>query len=164
MALQEIQIGIPSTDLKEFEPPRIVRLQDLQNPYFTISVHIEDTRAATAANYGVFFVAPISCELIEAWESHATAGSDASAVTLTVEKLTSGQALDAGVTTLTSTFNLKGTANTPQRVKASTTATDRFLKPGDRLALDDAGTLTAVAHVAVTVLLRVLQTNLDPTT
>lgn len=158
------QFGFVEPDLKQVEFPTQVRYADLIDPYFAVSVNIEDTRAATAANYGSFFVAPFSCEVIEVWESHRVAGTDAGAVTLDVEKLTTGQALDNGVSTLNGTANLKATINTPQRVKASTTGIQRFLKPGDRLALDDSGTLTAVADVAVTVLLRVLQTNLDPTT
>lgn len=143
---------------------KLVRFPDVIGNNITVSVVIQDTDAATAANYGAFFIAPYSCEVVEAWESHKTAGTDAGAVTLDIEKLTSGQALDAGVSTLGSTFNLKGTVNTPQRQKATASGVQRFLKPGDRLALKDSGTLTAVAHVAVTVLLRVLQTQVDLTT
>jgi len=129
--------------------------------YSLVSVVIPDTSAATAANYGVFFVAPYSCEVIEAWESHKTLGTDGSAVTLTIEKLTSTQALDAGSAVLENTFNLKGTINDPNRIRAVASTATRQLNPGDRLALKDAGTLTAVAHVCVTVLIRALNFNLS---
>lgn len=164
MPKEKEQFNFTEPDLKPVDLPLQVKYTDLIDPYFTVSVVVQDTSAATAANYGVFFIAPFSCEIIEAWESHKTAGSDASAVTLDIEKLTTGQALDAGVSTLGGTFNLKGTANTPARQKATTTDLNRALKPVDRLALKDSGTLTAVAHVCVTVLLRVLQTTIDPTT
>jgi len=147
----------------QIESPIQVKYSELIDPYFMVSVVIQDISAATAANYGVFFIAPISYEIIEAWESHKTAGSDAGTVTLDIEKLTSGQALDEGVSVLGGTFNLKATANTPIRVKATVTGLNRALKPGDRLALDDTGILTAVAHVTVTVLLRVLQTQISLT-
>src|SRR3990167_364762 len=129
--------------------------------YFKVRIYISD--GSTAGNYDHFFVADFPCEVIQAYESHRVLGTNGSAVTLDVEKLTDGQALDAGVTVLASTFNLKSTVNTGQRVKASTTEADRNLKPGDRLALKDAGTLTAVAGVLVEVLLRVRARTLDPT-
>lgn len=132
-----------------------------KSQYALISITIPDTSAATAANYGVFFIAPYSCEVIEAWESHKVLGTDGSAVTLTIEKLTGGQALDAGSVVLESTFNLKGTINDPNRVRCVSNIATRQLNPGDRLALKDAGTLTSVAHVCVTVLIRVLNYNLS---
>lgn len=135
----------------------------LPGQFIILPVTIADTAAATAANYGVVITIPYGLELIEAWETHKVAGSDASAVTLTLEKLTSGQALDAGVAMLSSTFNLKATANTPQRQKASSTITSRMLSPGDRIALKDSGTLTAVSHVTVTMVFRTLNYTLSST-
>jgi hypothetical protein len=129
--------------------------------YSLITAVVPDTSAATAANYGVFFIAPYACEVIEAWESHKTAGSDGSAVTLTVEKLTGGQALDAGSAVLSGTWNLKGTANDPNRLRNVSSFSARHLNAGDRLALKDAGTLTAVAHVCVTILIKALNYNLS---
>ena len=107
--------------------------------------------AATAGNYGVFFISPFQCYINSIREVHQTAGSDAGAVTLTIEKLTGTQALDAGVSTLSSTINLKGTANTVVTPTLTGTNPNRNLAIGDRLAMDDAGTLTAVANVTVMV-------------
>lgn len=124
--------------------------------WFCVSTVVQDISAATAANYGVFFTAPFACELIEAWETHKTLGTNGSAVTLALEKLEAGEALGSGVDMLYSTFNLKGTINTPQRVRSTTTRVNRVLSPGERVALKDTGTLTDVAHVQVTLLFRVL--------
>lgn len=105
---------------------------------------------ATAANYDVFFTADYPCEVVSVSETHRVLGTDGGAVTLTIEKLTSGQALDAGTVLLTTALSLKTTINTPQfGVLVSTGA--RVLARGDRLALKDAGTLTAVAGVSVTI-------------
>lgn len=118
-----------------------------------VSTTLDGAAAATAANYGAFFTAPYSCQVIEAWASWATAGG--SAPTLTIEKLDSGQATGAGVPVLSSTWNMGGTADDPIRVRATGVTEDRYLSPGDRLALVDSGTLTSVAHLTVTVLLRI---------
>lgn len=114
--------------------------------------------SATAANYGVFFIADRDYEVIEMSEAHTTAGTDAGTVTLALEKLTGTQAPDAGVNPFgTSTVNLKGTANTVQRLtKQSSTANNSRLKAGDRLCLKDSGTLTALVGVSVVVILRSL--------
>lgn len=129
------------------------------NTFFTVSEIIPDTSAATAANYGVFFVAPFSCEVIEAWASWKTAGG--SNPTLTIEKLTGGVALDSGSVVLESTWDMAGSANDPSRKRCVSSPATRQLNPGDRLALKDAGTLTSVAHVCVTVLIRALNYNLS---
>lgn len=128
---------------------------------FKTSMYIGD--GATAGNYDHFFTADFPCEVVQAYEVHRVKGTDASAVTLDIEKLTSGQALDAGVSVLSGTFDLKGTINTPQRVKATASEINRVLSPGDRLALKDAGVLTAVAGVQIEILLKVRSRQLDPT-
>lgn len=110
---------------------------------------IYGTDAATATNYGVFWIAPFECTITEIREVHQTAGTDASAVSLQIEKLTGTQALDAGVPCLATAFNLKGTINTVNTGALATTLADLRLVRGDRLAMDDAGTLTAVANVTV---------------
>lgn len=125
-----------------------------QTILFPIHWVINDTDAATAAKYGVFFTVPFPCTVIEVRESHAVKGSDVN-VTLDIEKLTSGQAEGAGNSVLTSTIDLTATANTPQRTLATETIADRNLDIGDRLAVKTSGTLTAVNNVTITVLLKV---------
>jgi len=121
---------------------------DSELAHLTIPFSLVSTLPATAANYGNIFVADRNWRLIGARECHTVAGSDAGAVTLTLEKLTDTQALDAGVTMLASTFNLKGTADTEQAVGPSATVANARLKPGDRVALKDAGVLTVVAGIS----------------
>jgi len=118
-----------------------------------ITIVLKNTESATAANYGVFFTALRPCEVSEIAETHRTAGSDAGAVTLNIENLKSGVALDSGSTVCKTGFSLKSTANTPIIKKGFADLQNRVLDVGDRLALKDTGTLTAVNDVSVTVLL-----------
>ncbi len=121
---------------------------------FVAAETLQGAAAATAANYGVFFIAPFACEVVSVREAHTTAGSDAGAVTLDVEKLTGILAPDAGVSVLSATANLKGAANTVQAPALTVTAANKQLAAGDRLCFKDTGVLTAVAGVAVTVELK----------
>lgn len=108
----------------------------------------------------VLFICPVgqSYQLVSVDEIHATAGSDASAVSLQVTKDTGTQAPGAGVDLLTNNtnvgFNLKGTANTVQNGTLSATTADLVFAVGDRLSIDFAGTLTALAGVNVTINLK----------
>ncbi len=116
-----------------------------------ITVSLPGTLSATATNYGVFFIASRPIEIMKIKEAHTTAGSDAGAVTLQIEKLTGTTALDSGSTLLTTAFNLKGTANTVVSYEGTRLTSSRQLVEGDRLALKDAGTLTDLAGVCVTI-------------
>ncbi len=123
---------------------------DSQLGHLTVPFNVAGAAAATAANYGYVFVADRNWRLISAREVHRSAGNDASAVTLDVEKLASGTAQDSGVSMLAGTFDLKAAAATPQAKAPSATVANARLKPGDAVALKDAGTLTNVADVAGT--------------
>lgn len=118
---------------------------------FTITHYISDS--ATAANFGVIFIAPFPCEVSKVLETHRVASTSG---TLNIEKLTTGQALDAGANILVTAFSTAGTANTPlmkNRRLLTFTSKARQLKEGDRLALVDAGTLTSGAGLQVTIYL-----------
>jgi len=119
-------------------------------PHITIRHTIAGTAAATATNYGVFHIVDRQMRLLNARERHRTAGNDAGAVTLQIEKLPSGTAEGSGTNMLTTTFNLKSTADTPVLVAATSTAANARVVPGEALALVDSGTLTAVADMTVT--------------
>lgn len=120
---------------------------------YPVVVNLQNTDAATAANYDVFFTADYPCEVVSVSETHRVLGTDGGAVTLNIEKLTSGQALDAGTAIISTALSLKTTINTPQfGILVSTGA--RVLAKGDRLALVDSGTLTAVAGLTVTVYIK----------
>ena len=109
------------------------------------------TAAATATNYGVFWTAPFKCTVMSVTEVHQTKGTDAGAVTLQLERLQGTEALDAGDALLTTTFNLKAADNTVQEGAMVGDISLRQLAKGDRLALKDAGTLTALVNVTVVV-------------
>jgi len=86
---------------------------------------------------------------------HSTAGTNGSAVNLQVTKVTSTDAPGAGTDLLTNNtnagFDCKGTINVVQTGALSATAANLRLAPGDRLSVDFAGTLTALAGVVVVV-------------
>lgn len=84
-------------------------------------------------------------------EIHGTAGNDASAVTGHITKESGTQAAGSGVSLMSGTFNLKGTADTRQQ--ATLTSNEDYLKfqPGDRLSFKLTGTATAVANLLVVV-------------
>jgi len=125
------------------------------NPTPFARVTIPGTAAATAANYGYFYVADRPLIVTGVTERHETAGSDGGAVTLQVAKVPSGTAKGSGTNLLTAGVNLKGTADTNQSGTLAATAAIT-LAVGDALTLVPTGTLTAVAGVHVTVSLRAL--------
>ncbi len=117
--------------------------------YITHSIY--GTTAQTATNYGIMFIARHPIEIIRITETHAVAGSDAGAVTLDVLKAGSGVAIASGITLLSSTFNLKSTANTPVTKEGVNLSNDRILIEGDRIGLVVSGTLTALSDVHITI-------------
>lgn len=132
--------------------PLAVRYEDiLRKGGFPVSAFLFGTAPATAANYDVFFVAPRPCEILWVSETHRVAGSDPGSVTLNLEILDSGEALGAGDSVLSTAFDLKSTANVPVTRSGTSLTSNRVLTEGDRLALVDSGTLTAVAGLCVTV-------------
>lgn len=77
------------------------------------------------------------------------AGTDGSAVTAVIKKAASGTAITSGTALHSSTYNLKGTANTNQVL--SVTAADNEIPSGTCIGIDFTGTLTsAVGVVTVT--------------
>lgn len=128
-----------------------VYFDDLVDRKIQVNHTIVGTAAATAANYGVFFIAPFPCYVSSFREVHQTLGTDGGAVTLQLEKLTSGQAPDSGTALLSTALSLKTTINVVQSGVIVPLNTSYNLATGDRLCLKDAGTLTAVANVTVSV-------------
>jgi len=121
-----------------------------------VTVKLKGTDAATAGNYGKFFVNPFGKALTVSYisEVHGTAGTDGSAVTLQIERLQGTEALDSGDTLLSTAFDLKGTINTVQYGVLVSNGQLLQLNKGDRLALKDSGVLTAVADVVITIILK----------
>lgn len=114
------------------------------------SVTLDGDRAATAANYNTFFIAPYKCVVLGVdaiWGTASTSG------TLNVERLQSTEAHDAGDDLLSSTIDMSGAANTVNAGTLTTTKATLELADGDRLGLVDGGTLTSQANLTVTVTL-----------
>lgn len=99
-----------------------------------------------------FFVSNSDFTVARIDEVHSTLGTNGGAVTLDIKKCTGTQAAASGTTLLTTTFNLKSAINTVVNGTLTATAADLRLAPGNRLAVDFTGTLTAVAGVVVVVL------------
>ena len=119
-----------------------------------VSAILSGIAAATATNYGNFFVADRPYVVVGIAEVHLTAGTDGGAVTVSVEKCSTGVAPGSGKDLLSTALSLKTTTNTPQFGTLTNTKVDLLIKKGDRLVLKDAGVLTAVADVCVTVTLK----------
>lgn len=121
---------------------------------YPVAYTLKNAEPATAANYGLFFTSDKAYKVDSIVEVHGTSGTDASAVTLQIEKLTGTTAMGSGTNILTTAFNLKGTINTPQYGTLVQTE-NIVLRKGDRMALKLTGTPTAVANLNVTVYLKV---------
>lgn len=94
------------------------------------------------------FTALKPCRVVGMKATVTAAGTDAGAVTAVLCKVASGNAIDGAATPLhSSTINLKGTANTVQNLTNTTTLADLLLAPGDSIAIDFTGTLTAATGV-----------------
>lgn len=106
----------------------------------------------TAANYGTFFIASRPYEVMEVRAVWSTASSSG---TLMLERLQGTTAQGSGDDVLAATIDTSGTANTVV-VRQKTDLQNRELLPGNRLALEDGGTLTGLADLTVTVLLKPL--------
>jgi hypothetical protein len=103
------------------------------------------------------FIATGPCEVVGVSEVHTVAGSDGGAVTLDVTKCDGTEAPASGVTVLSSTIDLKGTANTVVNRTLTATTADRKLIAGERLGINVTGTLTALAGGIVTIRIKRLQ-------
>src|SRR3990167_4853692 len=107
----------------------------------------------TTAEFAAFFIADRHYRVIGARERHSVAGTNGSAVTAQVQKVTSGTAKASGVNVLSTTFDLKSTADTPVWLGPSTTAADIVLVPGDALTVLSSGTYTALIDTTIKVTL-----------
>lgn len=107
-----------------------------------------------------FFVANRAYQVTACREVHGTAGNDAGAVNLNVEKLTGTTAAGSGTQLFTDNTNagvsLKGTANTVVAGTLTGTTASLQLAAGDRLGVNVTGTLTSVAQVQVTCQLKAI--------
>ena len=80
------------------------------------------------------------------------AGTDGGAVTAVIKKMTGVVAITAGTALMSSTYNLKGTADTVQSLALTATVADLEIPAGTAIGIDFTGTLTSAVGV-VTVML-----------
>lgn len=111
--------------------------QSLATYYFT------GTAAATAQ---AFFVAPVAMTVTAISEIHSVAAGGVSTLTVTHE--TGTTAPGSGTSVMSNSFNLNGTANTPQT--ATLTASQVTLAAGDRLSVKFANAIQSSAGIVVT--------------
>lgn len=126
-----------------------VKFVNLAEKRLFIVKSLDGAEAQTAANYGVFFIAPYDCGILSVTEVHQVAGTDGGSVTLNIEKLSSGVALGSGQEILSTPFSLKSTANIVQDGVLTNIIGYKQLKKGERLALKDVGTLTSLVGVCI---------------
>lgn len=126
---------------------------DATIPHVNIKADVWKPTLISAVELKNIFIADRHYQIVGAREVHTVAGTDGGAVTLTVEKVPSGTAKGSGVNMLSSTFNLKSTADTPVWLGPSATAADTKLVPGDRIDLVSSGTLTSVVDTHVSLVL-----------
>lgn len=115
---------------------------------FTVSHTLPGATAATAANYGSFWIAPAKCVVDSITYSFS---ANSSSGTVEVEKVPSATAQGSGTNLQTATVSTGSGANTNQAATLSATAATLELASGDRLALEDGGTLTSLTDLVVTV-------------
>ena len=80
------------------------------------------------------------------------AGTNGSAVTAQVKKMTGVVAITAGTSLMSSTFDLKGTADTVQSLALSATPADLEIPAGTAIGIDFTGTLTSATGVVTVTL------------
>ena len=115
---------------------------------FVVSHALVGAEPATAANYGSFWIAPAKCVVDSITYSFS---ANSSSGTVEVEKVPSATAQGSGTNLQSSTVSTASGANTNQSATLSTTAATVELAAGDRLALEDSGTLTSLTDLVVTV-------------
>ena len=116
---------------------------------FTVSDSLIAAEPATAGNYThTFWVAPAKCVVDSVEADWRVAGGSGASVT--VHKVPSGTAVDSG-TGLHTAISTAGSAATTTAGVLSTTPSTLELAAEDRLQLVDAGTLTNLADLTVTV-------------
>lgn len=121
---------------------------DLDNGGF-VAVNIEYTASSVDK---VAFVATRRYVVQGITGRPTVAGTDAGAVTAVIKKAASATAITAGTALHSSTYNLKGTADTIQALTLSTTPSDIEIAAGTCIGIDFTGTLTSATGV-VTVML-----------
>ena len=117
---------------------------------YMITHTLPGTTAATAGNYEVFFIAIKKCvvkAISAVWSGESSSG------TLQVQRIQATETSGNGDDLLSSTIDLSGTASTVNNGTLTSTVAYLKLAAGDRLLIEDGGTMTGQDDLTVTVLL-----------
>lgn len=120
-----------------------------------VSFYLKGIEPSISTNYKPFFIADKEYIVSAVQECHGVAGTAVGTVSLQLERLENGEAPDSGDELLKTAFNLKAAINTTQYgtlVDGDTIV----IHKGDRLCAKDAGTLTTVGDLVLTVILKIL--------
>lgn len=120
------------------------------------AVHIPYTISAGEAADCQIFVADQDYEILDVRETHSIAGASSS--TLDVGISASGTAPASLTTSLSSTFALDSTVNTPVQATLTSTLANRKMDKGDQISLNFTGTVSAYEG-AVHIVLNPIRTN-----
>lgn len=104
--------------------------------------------AATTGNWEPFFTASHAIEIVRVefqWTTNSTSG------TAMLEKLEAGVAVGSGDNILDATVSTASGAGTPVERKGTQLTSARILKAGDRIGLEDGGTLTNLTSFSTTI-------------
>ena len=99
-------------------------------------------------------ICPVRSQLVKVYEVHGTAGTDGSAVTLSIERLQGTETSGNGDAVVDATINLKGTANTVQEGTIVTTSNIHIFEAGNRVGTNATGTTTDLANMVVSLQFR----------
>jgi len=115
---------------------------------YQVSAVLAGAAAAAAANYGKFFVANKKC-VVKGVKAVWTTASSSGA--LQIQRLQGTETSGSGDDLLSSTIDMSGAAETVNSGTLTSTVAYLVLEAGDRLMLEDSGTLTSGAGLCVTV-------------
>jgi hypothetical protein len=140
---------------RDFDELRILKESGYFGVTLPITFRLGVVLAATAANWSApFFIANRTYEVISVTERHEVAGT-VGTPTVMLKKVPSGTAPAAGTYVLSSGISLSATANVNQSGSIIQTSVRRITS-GESLSLVTTGTLTSVAGVTVSVLLKAI--------
>lgn len=115
------------------------------------STVLQGATPATAANYDVFWTAPYGVTVTGIVIRFGTASASG---TVDVRKAASGTAFASGTSLLSAPASTAGTINTNLTATLTGTAANLNLNAGDSLGLVSGGTLTSLANLSITILMR----------
>lgn len=123
-----------------------IDFRDIFKKKLYVHHNLVGTAPATAGNFGAFWIAPFDCTITEIRVVWGTASSGTA--TIDFEKLTGTTAAGSGSVMLAATVDATATANTITTPVLTATLANLQIARGDRIAIKNGGTLTALANVS----------------